>query len=96
MTFSCSATLLAVQLRRENVVLNRLLVQSGGAFDSSTDNPFTNKWGEGANAGIDYEGEWIVANKKPEYDEIFMKLNPMNGKIKGSEAKKVTLRLLNL
>ena len=61
----------------------------GGAFSSGQDNPFSRGAGEGADAGKDYQGGWIVSEKKPEYDEIFMKLNPINGKVKGSEAKKV-------
>ncbi|XP_002131017.2 EH domain-containing protein 3 [Ciona intestinalis] len=64
----------------------------GGAFSTGADNPFNNKWGEGVNAGSDYDTEWIVAKKKPEYDEVFMKLSPCNGKVKGSEAKKEMLK----
>uniref|UniRef100_H2Y412 Dynamin-type G domain-containing protein n=1 Tax=Ciona savignyi TaxID=51511 RepID=H2Y412_CIOSA len=59
-----------------------------GAFTVGSDNPFNNKWGEGINAGSDFDTDWIVGKKKPEYDEIFMKLSPCNGKVKGSEAKK--------
>ncbi|XP_076815595.1 EH domain-containing protein 3-like isoform X2 [Clavelina lepadiformis] len=61
---------------------------SGGAFSAAKDNPFSNAFGVGVNAGSDFDGEWIVSDKKPEYDEMFMKLNPTNGKVKGSEAKK--------
>ena len=36
--------------------------------------------------GVD-EAEWIVQKDKPKYDEIFMQLNPSNGKISGASAK---------
>lgn len=62
----------------------------GGAFHTeNVNNPFHQDWGKGANAGCDYHDEWIVAEKKPIYDEIFLKLGPVNGKLYGSEAKKV-------
>ena len=66
----------------------------GGAFSiGREDNPFNIKWGKGAQAGADYlsQGGWIVAEKKHIYDEVFMQLNPINGKVSGSEAKKVCL-----
>ncbi|CAK8671212.1 unnamed protein product [Clavelina lepadiformis] len=64
----------------------------GGAFFTSKDNPFSNTFGVGVNAGSDCDGEWIVSEKKSAYDEVFMKLNPADGKVKGSEAKKEMIK----
>jgi len=69
----------------------------GGVFNDGTVNPFSNKWGEGVMAGMDYgtghEGKtWIVDEKKATYDEMFIKLSPMNGKINGTEAKKEMIK----
>lgn len=46
--------------------------------------------------GIDGGEEWIVEDDKPKYDEIFQTLKPVNGKVKGSEAKKVSHFTLHL
>merc|ERR1719219_3214305 len=35
---------------------------------------------------------WIVNDKKPEYDQIFNTLHPVNNKISGSEAKKQMIK----
>uniref|UniRef100_H2Y410 Uncharacterized protein n=1 Tax=Ciona savignyi TaxID=51511 RepID=H2Y410_CIOSA len=75
-------------IQREEAKMSEQIKQEGGAFTVGSDNPFNNKWGEGINAGSDFDTDWIVGKKKPEYDEIFMKLSPCNGKVKGSEAKK--------
>jgi len=64
----------------------------GGAFSvGREDNPFNVHWGKGAQAGSDYlaRGGRIISEKKHVYDEVFMQLNPVNGKVSGSEAKKV-------
>jgi len=59
----------------------------GGAMANLKDNPFgAGGYGEGAMEGVD-EAEWIVQKDKPKYDEIFMQLNPSNGKISGASAK---------
>jgi len=68
----------------------------GGVFSDNGANPFSNKWGEGINAGTDYGsvsgGTWIIDDKKAEYDRKFMALNPINGKVNGTEAKKEMLK----
>ncbi|GFS11729.1 EH domain-containing protein 1-like [Elysia marginata] len=58
----------------------------GGAFEGYTESPFGVGRGEGADAGRG-EHEWVVEAKKYEYDEVFSKLNPVNGKISGAAAK---------
>ncbi|XP_068607753.1 EH domain-containing protein 4 isoform X1 [Brachionichthys hirsutus] len=60
---------------------------SGGAFEGSQDGPFGHGYGEGISAGADAE-DWIVSREKPQYDEIFYMLMPVNGKITGVNAKK--------
>lgn len=61
----------------------------GGAFTSSKDNPFSEKWGVGINMGVDAGEDWVVGQDKPKYDEIFQSLKPINGKIKGSAVKPI-------
>lgn len=56
----------------------------GGAFENVEDtiSPFGYKRGEGVDEGYG-EVEWIVSRNKPEYDELFNKLSPIDGKIPG-------------
>lgn len=58
----------------------------GGAFEGYTESPFGIGRGEGVDAGRG-EHEWVVSHEKYEYDEVFNKLNPVNGKITGAAAK---------
>lgn len=60
----------------------------GGAFDSIKESPFGFLRGEGIDEGsMEPANVWIVDKDKPKYDEIFEKLNPMDGKITGASAK---------
>ncbi|XP_044741599.1 EH domain-containing protein 3 [Chrysoperla carnea] len=63
------------------------LVQ-GGAFEGVSDvsSPFGYKRGEGVDAGAG-DPEWIIAKDKKQYDEMFNKLSPVDGKITGAAAK---------
>ena len=63
----------------------------GGAFEGYTESPFGFGRGEGADAGKG-EHEWIVNQEKYKYDEVFEKLNPVNGKITGAAAKAEMVR----
>jgi len=54
--------------------------------DSYVPNPFGQDAGRGAMEGVGEE-EWVVTKDKPEYDEIFHRLGPVNGKISGSSAR---------
>lgn len=63
----------------------------GGAFEAYNDSPFGFGCGEGADAGKG-EHEWIVGQEKYKYDEVFTKLNPVNGKITGAAAKAEMVR----
>lgn len=58
----------------------------GGAFEAYNESPFGFGRGEGADAGKG-EHEWIVGQEKYKYDDVFDKLNPVNGKITGAAAK---------
>lgn len=58
----------------------------GGAFEAYNESPFGFGRGEGTDAGKG-EHEWIVGQEKYKYDEVFSKLNPVNGKITGAAAK---------
>jgi hypothetical protein len=58
----------------------------GGAFEAYTESPFGFGRGEGADKGKG-EHEWVVGQEKYKYDEVFNKLNPVNGKITGAAAK---------
>jgi len=64
----------------------------GGAFGQADANPFSKEFGEGAMAGSDVAGSWIVYERKAEYDEIFQTCNPIDDKISGSEAKKYLVK----
>lgn len=59
----------------------------GGAFEGYNDSPFGYGRGEGVDQGRG-ETEWIVARERYDYDDIFDTLNPIDGKITGSSAKK--------
>lgn len=59
---------------------------TGGAFDGVSDSPFGIGKGEGVDEGRG-DPEWIVSQKKYEYDDTFDKLNPVDGKITGAAAK---------
>eukprot|EP00096_Caligus_rogercresseyi_P000116 TRINITY_DN1030_c1_g1_i2.p1 TRINITY_DN1030_c1_g1~~TRINITY_DN1030_c1_g1_i2.p1 ORF type:complete len:539 (+),score=195.15 TRINITY_DN1030_c1_g1_i2:294-1910(+) len=65
----------------------------GGAFDGVMDTatPFMYKGGEGINAGVG-ENDWIIEKDRHKYDEIFEKLEPVDGKITGSAAKQEMVR----
>uniref|UniRef100_A0A0K2UHK9 EH domaincontaining protein 1like [Nasonia vitripennis] n=1 Tax=Lepeophtheirus salmonis TaxID=72036 RepID=A0A0K2UHK9_LEPSM len=65
----------------------------GGAFDGVLDKvtPFMYKGGEGINAGVG-ENDWIIEKDRYKYDEIFEKLDPVDGKITGSAAKQEMVR----
>jgi len=60
----------------------------GGAFEGVMDSqtPFQFGGGEGVNAGVG-EVEWVVQKDRYKYDEMFDKLNPIDGKISGAAAK---------
>uniref|UniRef100_H2Y411 Uncharacterized protein n=1 Tax=Ciona savignyi TaxID=51511 RepID=H2Y411_CIOSA len=77
-------------IQREEAKMSEQIKQEGPAVKGKHNihSPMGLSWGEGINAGSDFDTDWIVGKKKPEYDEIFMKLSPCNGKVKGSEAKK--------
>lgn len=57
----------------------------GGAFDDQT-SPFGIGQTEGINAGYG-ESEWIVDKQRSAYDDSFITLNPISGKITGASAK---------
>jgi EH domain-containing protein 1 len=57
----------------------------GGAFDDQT-SPFGIGQTEGINAGQG-EDEWIVDKNRAAYDDSFVTLHPINGKISGAAAK---------
>lgn len=57
----------------------------GGAFDDQS-SPFGLGQTEGVNAGLG-EAEWVVEKQRTAYDEQFLQLNPIAGKITGASAK---------
>lgn len=58
----------------------------GGAFEAYNESPFGFGRGEGADAGKG-EHDWIVNQEKYKYDDVFTKLNPVDGKVTGAAAK---------
>lgn len=65
---------------------------------TTSSNPFFERYGEGIMLGADYGAsaensfDWIVNEKKSEYDAVFKTLNPSeSGKVYGTKAKKVCL-----
>ncbi|KAK6466429.1 EH domain-containing protein 1 [Huso huso] len=77
---------LMTQVRQEEAATPSQAVK-GGAFEGTANGPFGHGYGEGAGEGID-EAEWVVGKDKPNYDEIFYTLSPVNGKVSGASAKK--------
>ena len=71
--------------------LYKCFFSAGGAFGQADANPFSKEFGEGAMAGADEAGTWIVEERMAEYDEIFQTCSPRDGKISGSNAKKVSV-----
>lgn len=63
----------------------------GGAFENYEESPFGIGRGEGVDKGRD-EAEWVVNELRYEYDEVFDKLNPTDGKITGAAAKAEMVR----
>ncbi|XP_065174598.1 EH domain-containing protein 3-like [Sycon ciliatum] len=61
---------------------------SGGGADGGPPkyDPFTVSGARGVNAGADSH-DWIVLEFKEEYDAIFRRLGPVNGKLTGSQAR---------
>lgn len=57
----------------------------GGAFDDQS-SPFGIGQTEGVNAGAG-ESDWIVERQRSPYDQTFMTLGPVDGKISGASAK---------
>ena len=70
----------------DQAVSNNQAVVKGGAFEGYTESPFGIGRGEGVDAGRG-EVEWEPGKEKYEYDDLFQKLNPINGKITGAAAK---------
>ncbi|KAJ9586331.1 hypothetical protein L9F63_020039 [Diploptera punctata] len=60
----------------------------GGAFEivGDKESPFGYKRGVGADAGAG-DLEWIISKKKPQYDEIFRSLSPVEGKLMTTDVK---------
>lgn len=58
----------------------------GGAFEVEENSPFAFGRGEGVDAGS-FETNWVCEKEKPEYDKLFNKLSPSDGKISGATAK---------
>lgn len=58
---------------------------SGGAFEGVEDkvSPFGYGRGEGADAGHG-DPDWICSKEKPQYDQMFQALNPIDGKVTGA------------
>uniref|UniRef100_W5LY23 EH domain-containing protein 1 n=1 Tax=Lepisosteus oculatus TaxID=7918 RepID=W5LY23_LEPOC len=73
-------------VRQEEAAMPSQAVK-GGAFEGTMNGPFGHGYGEGAGEGID-EIEWVVGRDKPNYDEIFYTLSPVNGKVSGASAKR--------
>ncbi|CAF0818597.1 unnamed protein product [Adineta steineri] len=62
------------------------LSQGSTIFADQQSTPFDIGGVEGINAGIG-EYDWIVERSRHEYDQVFAKLSPQNGKISGAAAK---------
>jgi len=83
------------------------VMMKGGVFNNvsynrtatTSSNPFFERYGEGIMLGADYGAsaensfDWIVNEKKSEYDAVFKTLNPSeSGKVYGTKAKKVFVK----
>ncbi|XP_063241413.1 EH domain-containing protein 1-like [Bacillus rossius redtenbacheri] len=81
------ARLMAMMPHEEAATSSEPLVK-GGAFEVVSDqsSPFGYRRGEGIDEGAG-DPEWVVAKKQDEYETIFQKLDPVDGKITRSAAK---------
>ncbi|CAH8838225.1 unnamed protein product [Trichobilharzia szidati] len=70
---------------RDAIVETQGPAVTGGAFDTSG-TPFSFHAGEGFEEGR-FENDWIVNRFRQPWDEIFLKLNPVDGKISGEAAR---------
>ena len=77
---------LMLQIPKEEYQQTNEPLVKGGAFDGVNTTPFGVGAGEGVDAGRGEE-EWIVNKDKDKYNEMFYKLNPINGKVTGAAAK---------
>ncbi|CAH2095023.1 unnamed protein product [Euphydryas editha] len=81
---------LDVWMRRvgDNGRTSSLTRDTCGAFEGVEDqvSPFGYGRGEGVDAGHG-DPEWICSKEKPQYDQIFQSLNPIDGKVTGAAAK---------
>jgi len=75
-----------IPLEDQNNANNEKTNVEGGAFEAYNESPFGFGRGEGADAGKG-EHEWIVNQERYKFDEVFTKLNPVDGKVSGAAAK---------
>ncbi|CAH8496615.1 unnamed protein product [Heterobilharzia americana] len=75
---------------REAIVETYGPAVTGGAFDTSG-TPFSFHAGEGFEEGR-FENDWIVNRCRQQWDEDFLKLNPVDGKISGEAARSHMLK----
>ena len=59
----------------------------GGVFQGQGESPFGFGRGEGVDEGRG-EREWVVEKERYKYDEMFERLDPIDGKITGAAAKR--------
>jgi hypothetical protein len=82
---SSDITQLMQMLPKEEYRTNTDLPVKGGAFDDQS-SPFGIGQTEGVNAGVG-ESDWVVEKQRSPWDETFITLNPVAGKISGAAAK---------
>ncbi|KAK4469278.1 hypothetical protein MN116_006846 [Schistosoma mekongi] len=79
-----------IPMERDAIVESHGPAVTGGAFDTSG-TPFSFHAGEGFDEGR-FENDWIVNRFRQPWDEVFLTLNPMDGKIGGEAARSHMLK----
>ncbi|KAH8859859.1 EH domain-containing protein isoform 1 [Schistosoma japonicum] len=79
-----------IPMERDAIVETHGPAVTGGAFDTSG-TPFSFHASEGFEEGR-FENDWIVNRFRQPWDEVFLALNPMDGKISGEAARKHMLK----
>lgn len=77
---------LMTQIPQEEINRKESSVVHGGAFEGYNESPFGVGKGEGFDRGHG-DKDWVVGRERYKYDEMFDRLNPVDGKITGAAAK---------
>ena len=76
---------------RDEQVMRDMSIIKGGAFNDYIGSPFSINCGEGVDKGKN-DSDWIVSRDRSKYEDIFLGLQPIDGKITGMTARKEMMK----